>query len=223
MKVSQLSRVAATLLLGAICFVTILALKGTFSYPTSTTLTWEPYFKKNLLRFLPETDGFDLPLNPPDGHGALLVEPFMSHDSLSEIWQMAPGVKEAAVHASAEGWVSMAMNLEGDWGCVVILTHRLPSGAEFSALETMYAGMESLSVTQGQLVKRGEKIGVLRKTESGQTPQLRWEVRSQIGLLLGPEIWDETSDGKGEGWLCPSDFVREHRPATRGKPIPPKA
>jgi len=130
---------------------------------------------------------------------------FLQDQSLGEIWTIPNQTGEGTVLASGAGLVTFAANLEGEWGCVVIITHRLPPKSEFPAVETLYSGMQGLSVEKGAFVHRGDKIGFLQK---GTEPsRLRWEMRTKIGLLLGPQTWD----GQMEGWIGPSDFVQEHR------------
>jgi len=136
-----------------------------------------------------------------------MEQTFLQNQSLGEIWTVPNASGEESVHASADGLVTFAVNLEGELGCVVIITHRMPANSEFPAVESLYSGMQGMCVEKGAFVHRGDKIGFLKTSGEDIPPRLRWEMRSRIGLLLGPQTWD----GKMEGWIGPSDFVREHR------------
>ena len=72
--------------------------------------------------------------------------------------------------AAEKGVVSYAGNDLKGYGNLILLKHE---GGWFTA----YAHADKISVKQGDSVKAKQKIGVVGKTDSVQTPQLHFEIR----------------------------------------------
>ncbi len=77
-----------------------------------------------------------------------------------------------AVLASAKGTVILAKtgSYNGGYGNYVIISH--PNGTQ-----TLYAHLNSISVTRGQVVSQGQKIGGMGNTGRSTGPHLHFEVR----------------------------------------------
>jgi murein DD-endopeptidase MepM/ murein hydrolase activator NlpD len=80
-----------------------------------------------------------------------------------------PGTTGSPVFATAEGAVTLADWSEG-YGLLVQIDH----GA---GLDTRYAHLSSLAVTQGQRVHKGQVLGYVGSTGSSTGPHLHYEVR----------------------------------------------
>lgn len=80
-----------------------------------------------------------------------------------------PGTAGSPVFATAEGAVSLA-DWSGGYGLLVEIDH----GA---GLDTRYAHLSSLAVTQGQRVRKGQILGYVGSTGSSTGPHLHYEVR----------------------------------------------
>lgn len=72
--------------------------------------------------------------------------------------------------ASGKVIVARASGYNGGYGKMVIIQH--PNGTQ-----TLYGHMNSVSVTQGQSVSQGERIGTVGNTGRSTGPHLHWEVR----------------------------------------------
>jgi len=124
------------------------------------------------------------------------------------------------VYSVADGWVSVAHDFENVWGKVVFIDYRLPEGRWPPFAEVMYTQMQTMEVTGGQFVKRGQRIGTVGNANGiYQIPgaHLHWEVRQTVGLGVGGGF-----DTKRDGWLDPSDFLAAHRGDRAKQPLLPK-
>ena len=79
--------------------------------------------------------------------------------------------------ASAEGVIEKA-SYEGNWGNRVIIAHK-------DGYHSLYAHMASMTVSAGQKVKMGEKIGTVGSTGQSTGPHLHFEIRKD-GTRLDP-------------------------------------
>ncbi|MCE0484280.1 MAG: M23 family metallopeptidase [Methylacidiphilales bacterium] len=185
----------------------------------TTQVTWGDFFAANILPSLPVADEFDTPLRPPDGDGVVISLPFLEDEHLGEDWTTAKG--DAAlgepVYSVADGWVSVAHDYENAFGKVVFICYRLPEGRYPPYVEMMYAQLNSLEVTSGQFVKRGQRIGTVGNANGTYKAHLHWEVRWVVGKGVGPGF-----DTNREGWLGPSEFLSAHRGDRFKSPLLPK-
>jgi murein DD-endopeptidase MepM/ murein hydrolase activator NlpD len=176
----------------------------------TTQVDWATFFADNILPSLPVADEFDTPLRPPDGAGAFDTMPFLAQGQhLGEDWTTAQGdvALGEPVYSVADGWVSVAQDLQNAFGKVVFVCYRLPEGRWPPFVEIMYAELNSLDVAPGQFVKRGQRIGTVGNANGTYQAHIHWEVRQTVGLGVGPG-WD---DRNRDGWLGPTAFLAAHR------------
>jgi murein DD-endopeptidase MepM/ murein hydrolase activator NlpD len=171
-------------------------------------VSWDQFWLNHLEPQLPVAASFALPLFPPDGEGAYVKRSFRERQSLGEDWDLEPGSKEKnpAVEAAADGLVILADDFGAVWGKVVIILHRMPDGAQWPAVESMYANLQNLQVHKGDIVTKGTPIGTLGSTPVSVTPELHFEIRTEPGHMLGPGEAD-----LAEGWTNPTKFIEEHK------------
>ena len=77
------------------------------------------------------------------------------------------------IHAAAGGTVTYAGNELKDYGNLVLIKHD-------NGYVTAYAHAESITVSRGDRVKRGQVIGYAGKTGDVSTPQLHFEIRQGV-------------------------------------------
>jgi murein DD-endopeptidase MepM/ murein hydrolase activator NlpD len=185
----------------------------------TTQVDWAPFFAANILPTLPLAQEFDTPLRPPDGHGAVISFPFQEAGHLGEDWTTAKGdaALNEPVYSVADGWVSVAQDFANAWGKVVFICYRLPAGRWPPVVEVMYAELNSIEVTPGQFVKRGQRIGTVGNANGTYQAHLHWEVRQAVGMGLGPGF-----QAGATGWLGPSDFITAHRGDRAKQPLQAK-
>ncbi|MDR1305494.1 MAG: M23 family metallopeptidase [Verrucomicrobiales bacterium] len=173
---------------------------------------WEQFWRQYLAPTLPVAAAFALPLFPPDGVGAYVRRGFGERQNLGEDWALEPGRQAGAVTVSAvaDGVVILADDFGAVWGKVVIMLHRLPDGAPWPAVESMYANLASLRARRGDRLTKGAPVGTLGDGSATATPELHFEIRTELGRLLGPGEGDWA-----EGWVSPSKFIATRQHAGR--------
>jgi len=149
---------------------------------------------------------FDLPVGPPDATGYYDAQPFGRNEHLGSDWNGVGGGDTDLgdpVHATASGWVTSARDEGGGWGNVVRVGHALPDGSQ---VESLYAHLDTISVSAGMLVDRGALVGTIGTAHGQYLAHLHFELRDRVGLPLGGGYSVDTT-----GYLNPTRFVREHR------------
>ena len=131
-----------------------------------------------------ETPGFSWPLR-----GRILSEFGAGEDG-----QRNDGINIAAVYgtpirAAAAGTVSYAGDQLKDYGNLVLIRHA-------DGYITAYAHAESLTVSKGDVVKRGQVIGYAGDSGGVSEPQLHFEIRHNTTPLDPRPLLDE-ADSQG--------------------------
>jgi len=109
------------------------------------------------------------------------------------------------IHVVSNGVVTTAKLYSAAWGNVVIVKHQLSDG---SSVESMYAHLQNINVTNGQAVTRGQIIGTMGKTGSAaSTVHLHFEIRTTPINRAGYGYASSLV-----GWTDPSNFIDAHRP-----------
>jgi len=159
------------------------------------------------------SDGFDYPIGKPDGKGYYNAQKFLSvgyknTPHLGEDWNGTGGGNTDLgdpVFAISIGKVYYNATASG-WGRVVIIRHELPDKTE---VESMYAHLDSVSVSKNDIVSRGQQIGTIGTGGGLYISHLHFEMRNNNCHYYG-------SPGPGysnnsDGWLHPTQFIEKNR------------
>lgn len=133
---------------------------------------------------------------------------FGKDDSLGEHWTMNEGGNKACgepVYAAAHGNVVYAEFAGPEWGLVMIVEHKLPSGER---VQTLYGNLFDIAVESGP-VKMREKIARVGNANGRYLCRLHFEVRTPESSAWNQPGPMNSPDKKG--WLVPSDFIDAHR------------
>ncbi|PJZ53455.1 hypothetical protein CH380_09710 [Leptospira adleri] len=149
-------------------------------------------------------DGFDFPVCYPNGIGCKVVNPFGFAYHLGEGWMKNRGNSFGSpIHAIGNGIVKTFMNAGPGWGDVVIITHKLPDG---QLINSLYGHFSKVYVKKGDLIKRGQIIGLVGDANRHYEPHLHFEIRDEFFMLIEggySRILD--------GCLDPRKFISAHR------------
>ncbi len=162
---------------------------------------------------IPQADGFDFPVGPPDAQGYYDAQPFGGpHAHLGSDWNGNGGSDTDLgdpIHAVANGLVTGAYDHGGGWGGVVMVAHRVPdpSGGEDRLVESLYAHLERIDVAVGDAVARGDQLGAMGNVGGLYLAHLHFEIRARVGAPIGGGYGDP-----GITYLDPTAFIQEHRP-----------
>ena len=161
---------------------------------------------------LPLAVRFDLPLG--SAHGALTynARPFRIARHLGDDLNGIGGENSDlgdSIFASGMGRVVYSGMPGSGWGKMIIVAHRLPPGDEAGpVVQTVYAHLDQILVTPGQVVQRGQKIGTVGTGEGLYLAHLHFEVRQ--GPYINPaEGYADTPLNR----LAPETFIQARRGA----------
>ena len=111
------------------------------------------------------------------------------------------------VYAISNGLVVYAADAGRGWNGVVIIKHWLSPYS--SPVTSLYGHLDlnKINVTKGNIVKKGDLLGVIGPTPSGSTaPHLHFEIRTNDNILPGPGYLTNNN-----GWTDPSDYINSNR------------
>lgn len=169
---------------------------------------------------LPKASRFDFPVNPPDAKGYYVAQGFMDHYKgkgyhLGEDWNAKTGGNSDCgepVFAAAAGRVTYAKVAGPGWGNVVMMEHDL---GDEDVVETLYGHLDGVDVRVGDVLARGQKIGVIGdgRAPCGDTSpyyaHLHFEVRASKQGRVGPGY--HGSAAPPDGWVEPTGFIEASR------------
>jgi murein DD-endopeptidase MepM/ murein hydrolase activator NlpD len=84
------------------------------------------------------------------------------------------GGGQGARVSAADGGIVTYAGYAGGYGTLVVISHRTVDGQDLS---TAYAHMGVLTVSEGQSVRRGDKVGEIGNEGNSTGPHLHFEVR----------------------------------------------
>lgn len=149
---------------------------------------------------------FQLPVGEPPGRGYYNAQSFGKNYHLGDDWNALTGGNSDLgdpIYGIANGKVTFAEDIGGDWGNVVRIVHQLPDGTK---VESLYAHCDKISVKQGQWIKKGALLGTIGNAGGKYYAHLHLEIRSVPGMPIGPGYSADQT-----GYLDPTKFIREHR------------
>ncbi len=161
---------------------------------------------------LPLAVRFDMPMGSEHGAFTYNARPFRIERHLGDDLNGIGGGDSDlgdAVYAAGSGQVVYAGSPGPGWGKMILIAHRLPEGDEVGpVVQTMYAHLETIRVSAGQNVQRGDEVGSVGTAEGAYLAHLHFEVR--VGPYVNP----------GQGYadtplnrVAPEQFIRAHRGA----------
>jgi murein DD-endopeptidase MepM/ murein hydrolase activator NlpD len=96
------------------------------------------------------------------------------------------------VYAISDGIVISAKNLKGGWGNVVRIYHNYGTKQQPLYIESLYAHLNSITVTPKTVIKRGDKIGTIGNVNGLYLAHLHLEIRDKINQPIGKGYAKET-------------------------------
>lgn len=186
----------------------------THSKPLTTLI--QPIYNVNQLDsifyFNPEfvSDGFDFPVGKPNAENYYLASKFGNRNHLGEDWNGKGGGNSDLgdpVYAIADGVITFSEEVCCGWGNVIRVIHRLDQDPNLKYVESVYAHLDRIDVSNGQKVKRGEIIGTIGTANGKYMAHLHLELRDFINMALGPGYSQDHF-----GYMDPSDFINLNRP-----------
>jgi len=169
-------------------------------------------------------DGFDFPVGKPNADGYYKARGLRlrTPQHFGEDWNgRAGGDSDLGdpVYAIADGIVTFAHNVHTGWGNVVLTRHayRDPATGQVKYCDTLNGHLNEILVKNGQLIKRGQKIGTIGSNFGMYPAHLHFEIRNNItiGMQRSSVAADSTN------WPDPTLFINKYRKLNREwRPVP---
>lgn len=172
---------------------------------TAQGVEMAPKTKDGKFAVVPLCDGFDYPVGKPNGDGYYKSRGLRlaSPRHLGEDWNGAGGRDSDLgdpVYSIGTGVVTYADDPRGAWGKVVIVRHafREPKSGKVLCCQTLYAHLDEISVSLGQIVRRGDKVGTIGTAEGRYPAHLHAELHFNIDVNCGQQGIPKTKRNYGE-------------------------
>lgn len=159
---------------------------------------------------LPEVDGFDFPVGPPDAKKYYNAQSFGANLHLGDDWNGVGGGNTDLgdpVFAVADGKVKFAGDHGGGWGNVVRILHNAGTESQPQFVESLYAHLDTMIVQVGAMVHRGQQIGTIGDAHGAYAAHLHFEIRNDTLLPIGGGYSEDP-----DGYLDPTLYINAHRP-----------
>lgn len=156
-------------------------------------------------------DGFDYPVGKPNASGYYKRRGFYPNAHMGEDWNGNGGGntdRGDPVFAMGNGLVVYSKSYGSSWGDIVILRHayREKNGRVYY-LDSLYAHLEKRTVSEGQIVDRGEVVGTIGTAGGLYVAHLHFEVRKN--LAIGP--WQSSHSKTYANYHSPTHFIEANR------------
>ena len=162
---------------------------------------------KDILRNCPVSTEWGFPVGYPSAQGYYNAQIFGKNNHLGDDWNGVGGGNTDIgdnVYSISDGIVSFSDNLGGGWGNIVRIYHNIGSFEKPQFIESFYAHLEDVSVSEGTVVKAGQKIGTIGNVQGKYLAHLHFEIRHKVDLPIGPGYSYNNS-----GYLDPTQFIRK--------------
>lgn len=163
------------------------------------------------LAALPTAARFDFPIGTEHGGFAYNAQPFTQNRHLGDDLNGIGGENSDLgdpVFAVADGRVLFAQEGGPGWGNIVIVLHAYEDGGTRKYVQSYYAHLETIGVSVGQDVRRGQQIATVGSASGKYLAHLHFEMREFVTPFVGPGYRQDT-----RGWINPSEFIQQHRGA----------
>ncbi len=167
---------------------------------------------------IPLADGFDFPVGKPNAEGYYKSRGLRlrAPQHYGEDWNGRSGGDTDygdPVYAIADGIVTLADNVHGGWGNVILTRHayREPATSEVKFIDVLSAHLCKIMVNTGQTIKRGQQIGTLGNNFGMYPAHLHFEMRHD--LTIGMQRNNVPADMIH--WADPTEFINQHRTLKR--------
>lgn len=156
-------------------------------------------------------DAFDFPVGKPDSKGYHKARGFFPNGHLGEDWNGNGGGDSDEgdpIYAIGRGVVVLSENVRVGWGNVVIVRHayREVTG-KVEMVDSLYGHLLERKVRVGQLVERGELVGLMGGNSGMYPVHLHLEVRKNLAIGMNRSKFARDYSN----YHSPTSFINAHR------------
>jgi len=160
-------------------------------------------------------DGFDCPVGHDGAKRYYKARGFRPNGHLGEDWNGAGGGDTDLgdpVYCTAHGIVVFARDFRMGWGNVVIVRHAYLENSETHFVDSLYGHLQSFTVSEGQTVTRGQRIGSIGNNRGMYDAHLHFEIRKNLGIGYNQRGFAKDLSN----YFLPTPFILAHRTLTGG-------
>jgi murein DD-endopeptidase MepM/ murein hydrolase activator NlpD len=158
-------------------------------------------------------DGFDCPVGHDGAKRYYKARGFRPNGHLGEDWNGAGGGDTDLgdpVYCTAHGIVVFARDFRMGWGNVVIVRHAYLENSETHFVDSLYGHLQSFTVSEGQTVTRGQRIGSIGNNRGMYDAHLHFEIRKDIRVGMFRSAYPRDS----RTYWDPTSFITAHQKLT---------
>lgn len=131
------------------------------------------------------------------------------HHTGNDLNMAGDGDRDAPVYAAADGVVTCVQHFNV-WGNVIVIKHD-------DNLFSRYGHVTKMDVTEGQQVKRGQKLAHVGQDALGGPFHLHFDISHSDILETVPNHWPHNLAELEPHYIDPEEYIRTHRPANVGQ------
>ncbi len=156
-------------------------------------------------------DGFDYPVGKPDANGYHKARGYSANGHMGEDWNGNGGGDtdlNDPIYSTARGIVVVSEDVKVGWGNCIIVRHAYrDSTGKIQMVDSQYGHLEKRIASVGDIVERGQVIGLMGGNHGMYPVHLHFEMRKNlhIGMNRGQFARDDTN------YYSPSAFIASHR------------
>lgn len=156
-------------------------------------------------------DGFDFPVGKPTGDGYYKARGFWPNGHLGEDWNGRGGGDSDEgdpIYAIGRGVVVQSEDVKVGWGNVVIIRHvfREITG-KVEMVDSLYGHLLERKVRVGQVVERGQLVGLMGSNRGMYPVHLHLEVRKNLAIGMNRSKFARDYSN----YHSPTAFINAHR------------
>lgn len=162
---------------------------------------------------IPLADGFDYPVGPPDAKNYYKSRGFRPNGHLGDDWNgMGGGNSDLGdpIYSVGNGIVVLARDVRLGWGNCVIVRHAFKKDGKTQMVDTLYAHLQRVDVREGQVLKKGDRVGTMGNNRGMYLAHLHFEVRKNLNLGMDRSKYARDLSN----YWNPTTFIASHRKLT---------
>ncbi len=156
-------------------------------------------------------DGFDFPCGKPEGDGYYKARGFWPNGHLGEDWNGSGGGDSDLgdpIYAIGRGVVVLSEDVKVGWGNVVIVRHAYREiTGKIEMVDSLYGHLLERKVRVGELVERGQLVGLMGGNSGMYPVHLHLEVRKNLAIGMNRSKFARDYSN----YHSPTAFINAHR------------
>lgn len=156
-------------------------------------------------------NGFDFPVGKPEGDGYYKARGFWPNGHLGEDWNGRGGGDSDAgdpIYSIGRGVVVLSEDVKVGWGNVIIIRHAFREvTGKIDMVDSLYGHLQERRLKVGQLVEKGQLVGLMGGNNGMYPVHLHLEVRKNLAIGMNRSKFARDYSN----YHSPTAFINAHR------------